>query len=274
MASRTSNSVDRALELLRALARARRPVRFTELQADSSIPKGTLHSLLASLEGAKFVRRTAVGYEIGIAAFEVGTAVRAPASLRGAASPLLDELRPLGEACHLGVLDGGDVLYVDRRDYAQEALRYTARIGSRKPAYATALGKAMLALKTDAEIELLYPDQMSAVTPRTITSRAELITVLDGVRASGHATESEESTPGVCCIGAASRIGDLTYGLSFTVPVVRVHEAGLATRFLPVLSDLLSRLDATLTTAQWFEPGALTRVAPLPNKPAELIGDS
>src|SRR6201999_3961354 len=140
--------------------------------------KGTLHSLLASLEASEFVRRTADGYEIGFAAFEVGTAVRAPTSLRGAASPLLDELRPLGEACRLGVLDGSDVLYVDRRDYAQEALHFTSRIGGRKPAYATALGKAMLALKTDAEVELLYPAQLPAVTARTLTSRAELMTVL------------------------------------------------------------------------------------------------
>jgi hypothetical protein len=71
----------------------------------------------------------------------------------------------------------------------------------------------------------------------------------------------------VCCIGAASRIGDLIYGLSFTVPVVRVHEAGLAPRFRPVLSDLLSRLDAALTTAEWFEPGALTHPAALPKTP-------
>jgi DNA-binding IclR family transcriptional regulator len=267
MASRTNNSVDRALELLRALARARRPVRFAELQAESGIPKGTLHSLLASLEAGEFVRRSADGYEIGIAAFEVGTAVRAPTSLRGAASPLLDELRPLGEACHLGVLDGGDVLYVDRRDYAQEALHYTSRIGGRKPAYATGLGKAMLALKTDAEIELLYPGELPAVTQRTLTSRAELITVLARVRASRYATESEESTPGVCCIGAASRIGDLIYGLSFTVPVVRVQVAGLAPRFLPFLSDVLSRLDAALATAEWFEPGALTHAAALSTTP-------
>ena len=224
----------------------------------SGIPKGTLHSLLASLEASDFVRRTTEGYEIGIAAFEVGTAVRAPASLRGAAAPLLDELQPLGEACHLGMLDGGDVLYLDRRDYAQEALRYTVRIGSRKPAYATALGKAMLACKTDAEIESLYRAELTAVTPRTITSLTELLTVIAGIRSSKYATESEESTPGVCCIGVAGRSGELIYGLSFTVPVVRMQEADLAPRFLTVLSSVLSRLGTSLTMAEWFEPGVLS----------------
>ena len=235
MASRTNHSVDRALSLLRLLAHAHRPVRFADIQAQSGIPKGTLHSLLASLEAAEFARRSAQGYEIGLAAFEVGTAVRVPASLRAAVAPLLDEQSPLGEACHFGMLDGGDVVYLDRRDYSHDALHYTLPVGSRKPAYSTALGNAMLALQPDA----LYP-------------------VLAGIRERGYATESEESTPGVCCIGVAGQLRDVRYGLSITVPVVRMREPELAAKFLPVLAAVLRRLTAELTTAEWFEPGALT----------------
>jgi DNA-binding IclR family transcriptional regulator len=273
MASRTNNSVDRALSLLRLLAHARRPLRFAEMQAQSGIPKGTLHTLLASLEAADFVRRSAHGYEIGIAAFAVGTAVRAPASLRSAASPLLDELLSLGEACHFGMLDGGDVLYLDRRDYSEDALHYTARIGSRKPAYATALGKAMLALKADAQVESLYPSRLAVLTPHTLTSRTDLLTELAGIRVRKYATESEESTPGVCCIGVAGRICDTSYGLSITVPVVRIEVAELAAKFLPALNAVLRRLDAALTTAEWFEPGALASNIRLPSRGAgEQIG--
>ena len=78
--------------------RARRPLRFGDIQAQSGIPKGTLPSLLASLESAEFARRSAEGYEIGLAACEVGTAVRVPPSLRAAVAPLLDEQSSLGEA--------------------------------------------------------------------------------------------------------------------------------------------------------------------------------
>ena len=107
MVSKTNNSVDRALRLLRLLAGARRPVRFAEMQAQCGIPKGTLHSLLARLEVVDFVRRSAQGYEIGMAAFEAGTAVRAPASLRAASSParlvagrIRDIIYGLSPACH------------------------------------------------------------------------------------------------------------------------------------------------------------------------------
>jgi DNA-binding IclR family transcriptional regulator len=106
--------------------------------------------------------------------------------------------------------------------------------------------------------EALYPDRLPVLTPRTLTSRAELLAVLAGVRERGYATESEESTPGVCCIGVAGQLRDVSYGLSITVPVVRMREPELAAKFLPVLAVVLSRLTAVLTTAEWFEPGALT----------------
>jgi DNA-binding IclR family transcriptional regulator len=252
----SNNSVKKALGLLQLLAGANRPLRFTDMQAATGIPKGTLHSLLASLEEKDFVARSTAGYEIGVGAFQVGTAVRAPASLRGAASPLLDQLfQEHGEACHFGMLHGGDVVYIDRRD-SSHALRYTSRIGTYKPAYATALGKAMLALHSDSYIENLYPARMPALTPRTITSRTAILSIVQEVRRKGFATESEESTPGVCCIGMAGRLHDLVYGVSITVPVQRAQPEDLP-RFLPSLQTIVTKLDRTLTTTDYFDPARL-----------------
>ena len=54
------------------------------------------------------------------------------------------------------------------------------------------------------------------------------------------------------------QLRDVSYGLSITVPVVRMREPELAAKFLPVLAAVLRRLTAALTTAEWFEPGAIT----------------
>jgi DNA-binding IclR family transcriptional regulator len=254
----TNNSVDKALVLLRLLSRAQQPVRFTELQIESGIPRSTLHSLLGSLEVADFVRRSAAGYEISIAAFEIGTAVRAPASLRSAAAPLLDELyAEHRESCHFGMFHQGDVIYLDRRD-STHALRYATRVGDRKPAYATALGKAMLALDSDDEAKAYYPDGFQRLTPQTITSRSGFLDGLAIARRRGYSTESEESTPGVCCIGVASRRALVTYGLSITVPVQRARISDLP-KFLPSLRRTIARLDGVLAASEWL--GAV-KVAP------------
>ena len=138
----TNNSVDRALTVLQFVARARRPVKFTELAKATSIPKATLHAQLGSLEEARFLTRTSSGYVVGIAAFEVGTAMPVASSLRLAVAPILDRLASAtGEACHFGVLVGTEVVYLDRRDTG-EGLRFASRIGQRLPAHATGLGIA------------------------------------------------------------------------------------------------------------------------------------
>ncbi|MGZ4555691.1 MAG: IclR family transcriptional regulator [Mycobacteriaceae bacterium] len=252
----TNNSVDKAISLLRLLAASNRSLRFTDLQAQSGIAKGTLHSLLASLEKADFVSRSAAGYEIGVGAFEVGTAVRAPSSLRTAAAPLLDHLfEEHGEACHFGMLYQGDVVYLDRRD-SSHALRYASRVGTRKPAYATALGKAMLGLQPDSAVQELYPARLPALTATTLTRRSALVDSLNAVRANGYATESEESTPGVCCIGVAGRTNDLVYGLSITVPVQRARLEDLP-KFLPSLKDTIVKLERALKATDYFDSAGL-----------------
>jgi DNA-binding IclR family transcriptional regulator len=247
----TNNSVDRALDLLQIVARSRGPVRFTDLVNTTGIPKGTLHSLLASLELAQFLERSGEGYRIGIGAFEVGTSMPLPASLREAVAPALDQLASkTHEACHLGMLAGSDVVYLDRRDTG-EGLRFASRIGQRLPAHATGLGKAMLALLDDDDIASRCPQELPRVTPRTVGTRKDLMGLLAEVRTRGYSLESEESTPGVCCIGAAVMGPDGPLGLSITVPVQRAHADELS-RYLPDLQDALERIHDVAAARQWF----------------------
>jgi DNA-binding IclR family transcriptional regulator len=157
------------------------------------------------------------------------------------------------------LLSQGDVIYLDVRE-SVHALRFTQRTGARKPAYSTALGKAMLALQTDAAIAATYPSRLPSLTGNTIPTRAGLLECVKQIREKGYATESEESTPGVCCIGVAGILDSLIYGLSITVPVQRAQVEDLP-RFLPSLATTLSRLNSSLTTREWFTPGSLEKSA-------------
>lgn len=229
--ARQNESVMKAIGVLRLVAQSANPVRFTELQSSSGLAKSTLHSLLASLEASEMVRRGVTGYEIGLGAFDVGMKARVAASARDCARDALDSLlAEWGEVCHFGILSNGDVLYLDRRDSSQE-LRYVSAVGARKPAYATALGKAMLALCADSEIESLYPQALLALTPSTIADRKDLLAELARIRTLGYATEYEESTPGVGCIGVGTRCADALYGLSVTIPAQRLGRVQLPSMY-------------------------------------------
>jgi DNA-binding IclR family transcriptional regulator len=207
--------------------------------------------LLTSLEDSGFIQRTANGFVIGIAAFEVGVAMPIAATLRQAVAPILDEIAVTsGEACHLGTLIGSDVVYLDRRDTG-EGLRFATRIGQRLPAHATGLGKAMLATLSKSAIEERYSESLPSVTKHTVRSIEKLHAVLEDVRERGYAIESEESTPGVCCIGVATQTQHGPLGLSITVPIQRIRLDELA-QFHPVLSEAILRISRLANAGAWL----------------------
>jgi DNA-binding IclR family transcriptional regulator len=119
----------------------------------------------------------------------------------------------------------------------------------------------MLSLLSDAEVSELYPAKLPALTAATLSTRAALLTLLAKARAAGFATESEESTPGVRCIGVAGRTGRVTYGLSITVPVQRATADQLQD-FLPALHDTITRLHGALSASEWLAPGSLAQAGP------------
>lgn len=246
-----SRTVHRAVELLKVLARSPQPLRFAELERAMGIPKGSLHALLTSLVDTGMVERSKDGFHLGIAAFEMGTSVPFVTSAREAASQPLDDLHAqTGEACHFGSLSGGDVLYLDRRD-SIHSLRFVAYVGARKPAYGTALGKAMLSLLEDKAISELYPVKLPSLTPNTLPTLARLIDELTEWRQRGYAIEHEESTAGVSCIGVAFRSGPSVYGLSITAPSQRVSLTELQA-MQPALTDALKRIESVLAVSNWL----------------------
>jgi DNA-binding IclR family transcriptional regulator len=93
------------------------------------------------------------------------------------------------------------VVYLETRE-SRRSRHLVSRVGRTLPAYATALGKALLAELTDAEITGLMPTRLSPLTESTITSREALCADLAVVRARGYAVEHEEGTPGVACVAA------------------------------------------------------------------------
>jgi IclR family transcriptional regulator, acetate operon repressor len=224
-----NKSVDRALDVLRRIAAAPTPPITADLQRETGIPKATLHGLVSSLVAAGFVDRAADGrLTVGVVAFEVGAASASRATARGLIGPVLDEvIRVRNETCHVGQLDGGDVVYLEARD-STHGVKFSAPAGTRLPAYGTGLGKAMLSLLSDAEVTALYPPRLTPITAHTLTSRDQLVKQLATFRRLGYATEHEESTDGVACIGAAFPVEGRLFGVSISVPIQRLGDDGLA----------------------------------------------
>ncbi|MEO0860406.1 MAG: IclR family transcriptional regulator [Pseudomonadota bacterium] len=243
-------TVGKALEVLDRVAAYGRPVRFSELLATSPFPKATLYRLLQTLTSQAMLshdpdRGT---YAPGMRLVRMAHAAWAQSSLAPIARTHLDWLsRHVGETVHLAQLDGGQVLYVDKRN-AERPVQMYSEAGKVGPAFCTGVGKAMMAWLPEAELTAVLNHQSwHPFTPSTITSAAEMRSELQAIRAVGHAFDREEHEPGIHCIAmpVLSATGRIQGAVSVTSQTLRGSLQDLE-RHLPALRDAVGRIEGDL----------------------------
>ena len=127
-------ALTRGVQLLDLIASSRRPPRYTQLLAETGMPKGTLHRLLQALVEERLVTLDPRDqtYRLASRLFEWAHKVWDDFDLRGAAEPELERLRDLsGEAVRLGMLDQETVLYIDQREVPWRGLPGRTTLSSR-----------------------------------------------------------------------------------------------------------------------------------------------
>lgn len=136
----------------------------------------------------------------------LGASAETSQRLHEAATLPLDQLRRATSATmHIAILDGTDVLYVERRE-GPGAIPVFRAVGTRNAAHVTSSGKVLLAfLPTERRQQLVREMRLSPKTPRSITSRTDLLAELALVRRQGFAENRGESQPGMCSIAAPIR---------------------------------------------------------------------
>ena len=219
--------VDRALAALDVLANRSSECSLAELCIALGLHKSTVHRLMMVLEQHRLVdKNPETGrYRLGLKLFEFGSNAIAALDPRRHARPHLDRLqRELAETVFFCILDDGQVFYLDKVE-SQQSIRTACTVGSRAPAYCTAVGKAMLAELPDAEVsDIVRRWGLKAITANTITTAAALKAELKAVRSRGYAIDNEEKEQGLRCISAAVRghSGKLFAAISVSGPAFRI----------------------------------------------------
>jgi DNA-binding IclR family transcriptional regulator len=175
------------------------PGRLTlaEIVRRTGLPRSSAHRILERLVQLRWLRRDGRDYELGMRLVELGSLALHQDRIHRAAIPLLRDLhRATGLVVHLAVLDGSDVVYLEKIG-GQMVAAIPTRIGGRQPAHCTAVGKAILADNPPADIDLT-----SGRTRFSISNERQLAAELAKVRAHGVAFEREESLAGFGCVAA------------------------------------------------------------------------
>ena len=198
-------TVGKAIGVLDQVAGFGRPVRFTEVLAESDLPKPTLYHFIQSLtnQGMLVYDPERQTYAPGLRLLRLAHSAWAVSSLAPIARPFLDTLSAeTGEAVHLAQIDNGQVLFIDKRraDAGYETL---AQAGQVAPAYCTGVGKVILAFMNEESRNLAIQQQaFHSYTDATHTDAKTLEVELSAIHKDGVAYDREEHQSGIISIAA------------------------------------------------------------------------
>ena len=226
-ASEGLSSVRNAARLLKVFRSREAEIGVSELARRLGLGKSTVHRLLTTLAGEGLIEqdpRTG-GYRLGLVVFELGEAVKVHLDVHAAAGPVLASLREqTGESSQVGVLDGHEVVYVDRLESSQ-SLRLFTETGRRVPVHCTSSGKVLLSHLSDVALERVLADApLDRLTDQTITDVDDLMVELGKVRRRGWAEAVNERELGVASVAAPVRdaSGHVIAAISIGAPTVRL----------------------------------------------------
>ncbi|HZU73263.1 MAG TPA: IclR family transcriptional regulator [Acidimicrobiales bacterium] len=221
----TETILGRGLRVLEAVASAGGPVRLSQIASQLGMQKSSVHRVLRSLIDAGFLMQDPATdlYSATLKVWELGSAVVGSLPIKRAATTVLLELqRRTGETVSLSVLDGDDVLYLDKI-ISPRPMGFTTRVGSRVPAPMTVGGRAMLAYEDD-------PDAVVARVARRlgkeILDPARAMADIRRARQDGYLKGIGRAERGVVGIAAAvpGPDGRAAAGLTVSAPAKRLDD--------------------------------------------------
>ncbi|WJR75811.1 IclR family transcriptional regulator [Bradyrhizobium sp. NP1] len=214
----------KAFRLLETLVAAGAPRGVSDLARETGLPKSNVHRVVTTLEALGYVRKTAEGsYAVTLKLWELGTAVMSRVDIRQVASPHMRALvDATGESAILAILDGLDVVYVDKIE-SDQAIQAMTRVGSRVPAHCVGTGKAMLAFQP-AGIEAEIARRVGPRTSATIHEEAALRREFEAIRKRGYAINRGEFRDQVAGVAAPilNSVGGVIAGVGVWGPDQRL----------------------------------------------------
>lgn len=221
-------AIDRAVMVLDCFTEQKPELKLSEITEMLDINKSTLHGIIATLKyhGLMAQDENTQQYRLGLKHIEYGQRVQNSIDISSIARPIIQRVcDELEETVHIGTLDRDEVVYIEKNE-SQQSMRIFTTIGSRKPAHATGVGKAMLAYLDQEDLNKVIKDEMIGFTPNTIINKELLKIELAGIRDRGFAYDNEENILGLSCVAAPifDYTGNVKYGISVSGPTMRMSD--------------------------------------------------
>ena len=229
-------SFARGLEVIEAFGQTP-AMTLTDLAEATGLSRATVRRFVHTLVHLGYVRATEKHFALTPKIMNLGFAYLASQPLVELVEPVLANLsRELGQSTSVSVLDGTDVVYIARQE-TTSIMRINITVGTRFPAYATSMGRVLLAGLDQTQLaEYFRTADLTDVTDYTITDEPALRAQLDTVRSQGYAVVEEELEVGLSSVAVPirNRAGTTVAAMNTSVAVTRQSPEDL-TELLPAL---------------------------------------
>jgi DNA-binding IclR family transcriptional regulator len=223
-------TIQKAGELLGLYDRDHTEWGVREAATKLKIAKSSAHDLMSSLAQLGFLNRTEENrYRLGWRLVTLSETLLATTELRKEAHPVMEELAArYQETIHLAVLDGTQVVYVDKLEGRQAVRVELTSLGARLYAHCSALGKVLLAYSPEEQVKhIVQTAGLPRFTDHTITEEEDLMQNLIKIRKQGYAYDMEEILLDLCCVGAPihNYAGQVIAAISMSIPAYRFRRS-------------------------------------------------
>jgi IclR family transcriptional regulator, pca regulon regulatory protein len=242
-------SLDRGLAVIRAFGPDRERLSLSEVARATRLTRAAARRFLLTLVKLGYVRNDGREFSLRPRVLELGYAYLSGLALPEVAAPHMEELvARLHESSSISVLDGQQIVYVVRVP-TKRIMTVAISVGTRFPAYATSMGRVLLAELPGEELErYLAEAAFEALTAHTVTSPDRLREIVRGVAAQGYAIVDQELEEGLRAVAApirgASDVG--TAAINVSAHASRISMAAMRDEILPALLETARQIEADL----------------------------
>jgi IclR family pca regulon transcriptional regulator len=250
----------KGLRVIRAFTRDYPALTLSEVAARAHLPPATARRCLHTLEELGYVMRSGRMFLLRPKVLELGAAYLDSMDIEALTRTHLEDLAArTGDSAALSVLDGSDIVYVARAS-VRTLVRLEAHVGSRFPAYATSMGRVLLAGSSPERLQAYFATAtFTELTKHTVTDPAKLMKRIEDARRLGYSAVEDELAYGVVAVAvpvfdAAARVVAALNSSSHSRKVTRVElvreRVGMLQEVSRQITSELSRVPALSLTAQ------------------------
>lgn len=243
------STLERGLSVLRAFGRDNPQMTLSEVAEITKLSPAAARRCLNTLVSLGYVAKHRRQFLLRPEVMTFASAYLDSMSLGEIVRPHLQAVRDeSGDSSSLAVLSGYDILYLVHVS-TNRMVRLAAGIGTRFPAYATSLGRAMLAFESE-EVRTHYINTCAIVpfTEHTVASKAELRRILNDARRSGYTATQDELDYGLVSIAVPilDESGRALAAINCSTSTSRAGRDELIRTRLPVLQNAARHIESAL----------------------------